>query len=361
MTSSYGRQWFNPRVAASFDPQFLHADELAMQGHTVKAINIYRELAIQSTAAKRRLNQARHQVESIYRNPSIRNSIRISHIDWYQGFSLCAPFIKQILNGLDIPWYESSVQESDLIIAGCYGNKILLEQQNLNGKFIMFLTGENLFPSYDIHDFSLTTTPNTFCGKNIRYPQWYSEINFVGKEVSLNYADRIFMSDKKDICFSAIYNNSTPQREELIWKIKKLFGDHSVHIFGSQRGGEVDKLSILARSRINICFENSINNGYCTEKLLHALSLGCDAVYWGDKSYSKDFKTNHVFNLYDSSYDSLFEWCKQRLSAINTKAIHQPLGIAKITQSQVSLKPIVDHIRKWTSMINNFRNPLNKE
>lgn len=358
MISSYGRQWFSPRVGYSFDPNFLHADQLVMHGNTLQALNIYKSLADHSPAARRRLVQAKRQAQSAFLSPALKNHIRVSHIDWYNGFSLSDPFIMQILSSLDVPWSESSLAESDLIIAGCYDSTIFLDPSILKDKFVLFVSGENLYPSYDIHDFSLTTVPNSFCGKNIRYPQWYSEIAFQGEKASLIYASRIFVSDHRDLLFSAIYNNSTPQREELICQLKKFFGEESVHIFGSHRGSEVDKLAILARSRINICFENSIGKGYCTEKLLHALSLGCSALYWGDQSFTNDFKSTHVFNLYDASLDNLLEWCHQRLSASIPRAISQPLSINAIAQSSVTLEPILSHMRRWISMIVNFRYPF---
>lgn len=358
MVSSYGRQWFSPKIGSSFDPCFLQADWLAMQGRTMQAINIYKDLEAHSPAAQRRLAQAKRQAQSIIFSPTLINHIRVSHIDWYNNFSLSDPFIIDIMSGLDVSWSESSLPESDLVLAGCYGSRILQEHATLKNKFVLFISGENLCPSYDIHDFSVTTVPNSFCGKNIRYPQWYSEISFQNEKASLTYANRRFTSTHRDLPFSAIYNNSTPQREEIICKLKQCFGEESVHIFGSHRGIEVDKLAILARSRINLCFENSIGKGYCTEKLLHALSLGCGALYWGDQSFSADFKNSHIFNVYDSCIDSMLEWCHQRLSASTQDVINKPLSIDEIAEAAVTLRPIQRHIRKWASMIISLRNPL---
>jgi len=358
MASSYGRQWFSPRIGSSFDPSFLHADWLAMEGRTLQALNIYKALAAHSPAARRRLAQAKRQARSIFFAPTLKSHIRVSHIDWYDSFSLSDPFIMDILSGLDLPWREASLPESDLILAGCYGSRILQEHAALKDKFVLFISGENLYPSYDIHDFSVTTVPNSFCGKNIRYPQWYGEITFQNEKASLSYASRRFTSTPRDLSFSAVYNNSTPQREEIIRKLKQCFGEESVHIFGSHRGFEVDKLAILARSRINLCFENSIGKGYCTEKLLHALSLGCGALYWGDQSFTADFKANHIFNVYDSCIDSMLEWCHQWLSGSTQRVINKPLPLGEIAEGAVTLQPIQRHIRKWASMIISLRDPL---
>ena len=296
MTSTYGRQWFDPNSGQAFDPRLLEADELAIKGDIKNSIAIYKELTIMSAIARRRLLQAKRQIKEAKQNPELGKTVRVSYIDWYPGFTVNDRFIKQIMDGIGVPWQQTSINESDLVIAGSYGNRIMSEQEILRGKIVMFVSGENLNPSYDLHDFSLSTCSSSYCGKNVRYPQWYSELVFEEKEVNLIYAKREFEMVENEIMISAIYNNATPQREEVIYKLRKVFGKKTVKVFGSQRGGEVDKLSILARSRINICFENSIGEGYCTEKLLHALSLGCKALYWGDAGHKKDLAI--IYSIY---------------------------------------------------------------
>ena len=359
MTHSYGRQWFHPCSGKAFHTDFLKADKMAMEGHTITAINIYNSMSSFSPPARRRIRQAKRQAQTYLRFPERKEEIRISFIDWYSNFSSSDLFISQLLNSVDLPWKETCISDADLVIAGCYGNEIHKNQQLLDDKLVLFISGENLLPSYDIHDFSLTTLPDSFCDKNFRYPQWYGEVDFKNtKSPSLTYANKPLLSYERDLKFSAIYNNSTPQREEQIFLLKQFFGDQSVHIYGSHRGNEVDKIAILARTKINICFENSIGNGYCTEKLLHALSLGCNALYWGDPSFSRDFKSTNVLNLYESDQDSLIEWCRQRLAATRQGPMLTALPINDIVQSEVNLKPVANHVRKWLKLILNFRSPL---
>ena len=62
-------------------------------------------------------------------------------------------------------------------------------------------------------------------------------------------------------------------KESKLLTLRDEFGTSNVHIFGSQRTGEVDKFEILSRSVFNICFENSIGEGYITEKLFHSKFL----------------------------------------------------------------------------------------
>jgi len=44
-----------------------------------------------------------------------------------------------------------------------------------------------------------------------------------------------------------------------------------------------DKIDFIKTTIFNICPENSITNGYCTEKIFHSLEAGCIPIYWGSK------------------------------------------------------------------------------
>ena len=48
--------------------------------------------------------------------------------------------------------------------------------------------------------------------------------------------------------------------------------------------------------RYNICFENSITEGYVTEKLLEAKVAGCIPLYYGDDSAAIDFNNKCYIN-----------------------------------------------------------------
>lgn len=47
-------------------------------------------------------------------------------------------------------------------------------------------------------------------------------------------------------------------------------------------GGEEKKVAWLRQYRFSITYENSMGDGYVTEKLFHAKAAGCVPIYWGD-------------------------------------------------------------------------------
>jgi hypothetical protein len=71
-------------------------------------------------------------------------------------------------------------------------------------------------------------------------------------------------------------------------------------------------LEIYKDYKFAICFENSIREGYHTEKLFHAKIAGTLPIYWGHSSVSNDFNSKGFINLNDyESVDELVEYVKK--------------------------------------------------
>ena len=71
-------------------------------------------------------------------------------------------------------------------------------------------------------------------------------------------------------------------------------------------GGPVeDKLAFQSEYKFCIAFENSIGEGYTTEKLIEAMMSSSIPIYWGDPSVVKEFNPDSFINV--SDYDSLEE------------------------------------------------------
>ena len=67
-------------------------------------------------------------------------------------------------------------------------------------------------------------------------------------------------------------------------------GNHHIH-----------KFNYLKKYTYNICPENSIYDGYCTEKLFDALITGCIPIYWGDTIDDKYFNKEKIL-YYDNNF-----------------------------------------------------------
>ena len=362
MIHPYGRQWAHPKSAEAFEPLLLKADQLAISGRALEALQLYKLLAKNSRIAKKRLAMVARQITHTMRLEKKQKnkilSINLGFIDWYDGFNEKNNFIIDLFTKAEINTVCTAMDHADILVAGCYGSNLMQQVELSRDKLVLFVSGENLRPSYDIHDFSLTTEWRGYCGKNVRYPQWYGDLKFEKSAVALAIGiDEPFnVSSKRDYAISAIYNNSTPLREDLISCLRNAFGNENIHIFGSQRSGHINKLEILSKSVINLCLENSLGEGYITEKLHHSLIMGCKSVYWGDKFFRYDFNDSNVLNLHEKSdLDNCVMWCRNQLENHSPPAKNWNSYDQSNYSTQPSENEAIAHIRKVACMINTWR------
>ena len=103
-------------------------------------------------------------------------------------------------------------------------------------------------------------------------------------------------------------------------------------------GGELKKVAFLENYRWNITYENSMGEGYVTEKLFHAKVAGCIPVYWGDaEAIREDFDGRGFIVANDMTDDELtgrVRWLESPEGAAERLAMAQtPLfSAAKVDQ-----------------------------
>jgi len=357
VTGPYGRQWISPRASYAFTRELLEADYHCFRGEVARSLSLYKKAANNNNyIASRRLAIAKRQLRLKMQYPGICKGdiLRLGFIDWYPGFENDKERVLDLFCSAGLNIAECSAEEADILLAGCYGSRLYNEKSLSNDKVVIFFTGENICPSYDIHDFSITTRFRSYCGKNVRHPQWMSELLLERGAIIFRDSDKWLNRDyqKRDLSITAIYNNSTPEREEIVYHLSQHFGIKNVRVFGSQRTGEVNKLDLLARTKINICFENSLGEGYITEKLLHALLMGCKALYWGDSSYVQDFHNADILNIRESrSIGEVIEWCEDKLNE-ESREIKQIQIVSRGLFKQIpSYAEIHEKIVEWSRLV----------
>ena len=71
------------------------------------------------------------------------------------------------------------------------------------------------------------------------------------------------------------------------------------HIKG--RGDQHWKYKFLENYKFNISFENSIENGYVSEKIIQPMSVNSIPIYWGTSDVKKDFNEDSFIYVNDFS------------------------------------------------------------
>lgn len=67
-------------------------------------------------------------------------------------------------------------------------------------------------------------------------------------------------------------------------------------------GGPVpDKLAFIQDYKFVLAFENEMQDGYTTEKILEPAFKDCIPIYWGNKSIHLDFNPKRFINYHDFS------------------------------------------------------------
>jgi len=205
--------------------------------------------------------------------------------------------------------YELTIDQDNpdiLFYSVDYANKKEHLKKNYTYSKKIFYTGENIEPDFNNCDaaFSFMENSNKL---NYRLPLWALHINWFGVKHN-NKRDQSYLIDKESLVnkkhikrpnnnfCSFLASNNSGERLNFVKKLDayksvdssgKLFNNTKKIIKG--RGDQKWKIKYLSKFRFNIAFENTIGNGYVTEKIIHPMSVNSIPIYWGSPFVKNDF------------------------------------------------------------------------
>jgi hypothetical protein len=202
--------------------------------------------------------------------------------------------------------------QADISIYSCYGTMDTLTLTK--NSFRLLFLGENVRPSFTEFDISLTSDVYDYCDRNIYLPLWMLEFAWPG--MSTSYPDRTLVDpailvsddliDYRERLPRVVYigNNHEPFRTSIIMRLRE--SGIIVDNYGSHSRPVHDKHKILQRYKITLAPENSLFEGYVTEKPIHSFVAGTHGIYRGGHRYSGlNIASNPLFTIVDSP-DSFF-------------------------------------------------------
>ena len=216
-------------------------------------------------------------------------------------------FFRTALDGME---YVLSPYDADLIISSVFGHV-----QTDPKKTIMYI-GENVRPSYLGYDYSLSFDHDDYGGRNFRLPLWWSRLAWDGFEQtprkpnahnhgyeqlldikSLMQPRKLDMSIKDKFC-AMIAGNPEALRVNLFNSISQY---KPIDGYGLMFGNSLrkSKFAVLPEYKFCLCPENSIYDGYVTEKLIDAYAGLTVPLYSGDVSVNEDFNSKAFLNYQD--------------------------------------------------------------
>lgn len=236
-------------------------------------------------------------------------------------------FFRMAFNDLT---YTDNPHEADLVVTSVFGNVYTDPAKTLA------YIGENIRPSFVGYNHSLSFDYDTYGGRNFRLPLWYARLAWDGFEQKprhdnthnhgyeqlipikqLTQPRKLDIKAKDKFC-ALIANNPEGLRINLYNSISEY---KQVDGYGNMFGNPLrkSKFAILPEYKFCLCPENSVYDGYITEKLIDAYAGLTVPIYSGDASVAEDFNYRAFLNYqeikdvealvnYLIDYDENLEW-----------------------------------------------------
>ena len=250
--------------------------------------------------------------------------------------------------------YTTNPHEADLVVTSVFGNV-----QTDPTKTLSYI-GENIRPSYIGYSHSLSFDYDTYGGRNVRLPLWYSRLAWDGFEQksrrdnhhnhgyeqlisikSLMQPRKLDIKSKDKFCVM-IAGNPEGLRVNLFNSISKY---KQVDGYGNMFGRPLrkSKFALLPEYKFCLCPENSIYDGYVTEKLLDAYAGGTIPIYSGTMSADSDFHEGAYLN-YMNTKD--MNWFVTTIQAIDeSKELYEAMYTKPLLWEEPSLDNALDFVR----------------
>ena len=160
----------------------------------------------------------------------------------------------------------------------------------------IFVSSENLWPDFDLYDYTVTCYPLQYGDRNLTHPYCFDHKDH---EMNIALAKNKHLSAKEDLakktgfCSFVVSNaQADPIRDAFFEKLcayKKVdSGGYYKNNIGTKDGIQ-DKLAFTSERKFSITFENSKVDGYVTEKILEGFSAHTIPIYWGCQEVVKYF------------------------------------------------------------------------
>ena len=230
--------------------------------------------------------------------------ISIAYINFWEQPHDEMWFTKFIIENIDEVKIVKYTENPDILFASVNGN--INNVINLNAKCKVFFYGENLnrYPPYN-NDTILQNTFDLIVGfrytnldkKILRFPLWlmyYDYYNFKNNMNIITYIENKYIENikKNKTIFASIVarHDREGQRTKLcnaLSKYESIIGLGKIMSPADFRNNtkkigcsSQDKINYISQGIYNICPENSVYEGYYTEKIFQAFEGGTIPIYW---------------------------------------------------------------------------------
>lgn len=247
--------------------------------------------------------------------------IKIQYLDFWDIDQENYIITKALREYFDV---EIVTDGGEYAFCSCYGMKHLYVPPT---SVKIYYTPECIVPDFNFFDYALGFDYLEFGDRYMRLPIYYGTVSQQKKTplVDIKHIlkdDFALERDKPKFCSFVVSNgNGSPLRKrmfDLLSQYKKVdSGGKFLNNIGSPCE---DKLEFTKPYKFSICFENSSQPGYVTEKITEAFAAQQVPIYWGDPEISKTFNPKSFVNVLD--YDSLEDVVKEVIRIDNDDEVY---------------------------------------
>jgi hypothetical protein len=226
------------------------------------------------------------------------------YMKYNMGFELSGDIFPNtnVFTKLFSSFLKNNNENVDIIIKSCLSGDIW----NKEIKPYIYWSGENRIPDKSEYEknsiYILTTIENI---KNSIYIPFCLESNHI-------YKKRLYVNNSREYTIGYCASNKVDIRELFYNKCVEKFGYNKCRAFGSCYGkyketndycdGNFQGLGLIKKysnCKFVIAMENSIGDGYVTEKIVNAFYSGAIPIYWGSSNINELFNKNAFINVND--------------------------------------------------------------
>lgn len=235
----------------------------------------------------------------------IKRKIRIAYVDMWTGFQSDVFPLERILKSrFEIIHDENN---PDFVICGPFGQDYL----NYDCIRVLYL-GEALSPDFNVYDYAIGFDYLEFSDRYLRMPIYMFDTEAVRQAETKHLLPDDFYLKKTKFCNFVVSNkNAMPVREEFFKALdaRRHVDSAGGYLNNMPNGERCGHLVDFRRPyKFTLAFENSLMDGYITEKILYAMAAGTVPIYYGGNLVEKEFNPEAFidvskFNSYGDCID----------------------------------------------------------
>lgn len=280
------------------------------------------------------------------------------------GFELSGEIFPNtiIFKKLFSKYLKNSNDNPDIIVKSCLSGNIW----NKDIKPYIYWSGENRIPQkskYEKNSIYILTTISKL--ENSIYIPFCLESNHI-------YKDRLYKNNKREYIIGYCASNKIEVREDFFNKCVEKFGEDKCISLGSCYGkynntnkkcdgcfqgmGLINKYS---NCKFVIAMENSIGDGYITEKIVNAFYSGAIPIYWGSSNINELFNKNafiniNNFNNIDECIDYIYNLSDEDINNMLNQNIYNNNDLINIFNDEYNKNNNNKVLEEYNNIINKF-------